>query len=434
MKISLFLEIPVPRPWDERSELDAFQEHLDLCELADKLGFHAVWVTEHHFLEEYCHASAPEIFLAAVSQRTRHLRLGHGIAHMPPNINHPARVAERIATLDLISNGRVEFGTGESSSVAELDGFRVDPGKKREMWEEAIRVAISCMADTPFPGFKGEFVDMPPRNVVPKPLQKPHPPVWIACTKRATIAHAARNGIGALSFSHLGPEAFRPIVEEYYSILESDECVPVARAVNANTLSIAGGMVCASDGDTAEKILGNKARFFSYGIGHYYLGTQHKPGVTDLWAAYEQGMADDTVPGSAERERNLVGGPERLREYLRRYEETGVDEVILLAPPIHHDDLMASFELFGTDVLPEFHDRDAGRVEQKMRRLAPAIEAAMDRRPPVIEVDPEYQFGGIASSWDNQTPISEIVESISNNVPDEKYLKGASAAIWTDKA
>src|SRR3954451_11531678 len=151
MKISLFLEIPVPRPWDERSELDAFQEHLDLCELADKLGFHAVWVTEHHFLEEYCHASAPEIFLAAVSQRTRHLRLGHGIAHMPPNINPPARVAERIATLDLISNGRVEFGTGESSSVAELDGFRVDPGKKREMWEEAIRVAISCMADTPFP-------------------------------------------------------------------------------------------------------------------------------------------------------------------------------------------------------------------------------------------------------------------------------------------
>ena len=141
MKVSLFLEHPVPRPWSEDKERQVFQDALELVELADKVGLHCVWITEHHFLEEYSHSSAPEIFLAAASQRTKNIRLGHGIMHMPPNINHPFRVAERISTLDLVSNGRVEFGSGESSTVAELDGFRVDPGEKRAQWEEATRAA-----------------------------------------------------------------------------------------------------------------------------------------------------------------------------------------------------------------------------------------------------------------------------------------------------
>ena len=107
----------------EDSEYQLLQDALEQCELADRLGFDYVWEVEHHFLEEYCHSSAPEVFLAAVSQRTKHIRLGHGIVQTPPPFNHPARVAERIATLDLVSDGRVDFGTGESSSEAELGGF-----------------------------------------------------------------------------------------------------------------------------------------------------------------------------------------------------------------------------------------------------------------------------------------------------------------------
>src|SRR5687767_2835589 len=127
MKISLFLEHPVPKPWSEDKERQVFQDALELVELADKVGVHCVWITEHHFLEEYSHSSAPEIFLAAASQRTKNIRLGHGIVQTPPPFNHPARVAERIAMLDLVSNGRAEFGTGESSSEAELGGFKIDP-------------------------------------------------------------------------------------------------------------------------------------------------------------------------------------------------------------------------------------------------------------------------------------------------------------------
>lgn len=423
MRISIFMEIPVPRPWSEDSELKAFQEHLDQVELADRIGLSTVWVTEHHFLEEYCHASAPEIFLAAASQRTKRIRLGHGIMHLPPKINHPARVAERVSTLDLVSNGRVEFGTGESSSVAELGGFVVDPGKKREMWTEALQVALGCMCDTPFAGFEGEHVSMPPRNVIPKPIQKPHPPVWIACTKRSTVTLAGLSGIGCLSFSHQGPGPFRDIVEEYYSLIESDQCVPIARTMNPNVLSTVGGMICNRDEETAIRILGNKARWFNYGIGHYYLGDAHKPGATDLWESYEKGMADDTIPGNLDRDLSMVGPPAKIRDYLKGFEEVGADEVMFLLPPVEHEQLMESLELFGKEVLPEFQERDEMAAARKAERFEPIIERAMARRGADRVVSPDYEFSGIASAWDNQTPISEIVEAMSQVVVDEKYLE-----------
>src|SRR5918996_4181871 len=141
MKIGLFYEHNLPRPWNEGDELKLFQEVLDQVELADRLGFQYVWQVEHHFLEEYAHSSAPEVLLAAYSQRTKNIRLGHGIVQTPPHYNHPARVAERIATLDLVSGGRVEFGTGESSSEAELGGFLLDPNEKRGRWEGRLCVA-----------------------------------------------------------------------------------------------------------------------------------------------------------------------------------------------------------------------------------------------------------------------------------------------------
>ncbi len=185
MKFGLFYELQLPKPydkdqWDEDAEYRLIQEALEQVELADQLGFDYVFEVEHHFLEEYSHSSAPEVFLAAASQRTKRIRLGHGIVLMPPRYNHPARVAERIATLDLVSGGRVEFGTGESASDMELGGFGVPREEKKAMWEEATRECVKMMTMTPYPGYEGQYFGMPPRNVVPKPLQKPHPPLWVA--------------------------------------------------------------------------------------------------------------------------------------------------------------------------------------------------------------------------------------------------------------
>src|ERR671915_1978413 len=177
MRFGIFYEHQLPRPWAPGDEEKLLADALEQVEIADRVGVDYVWEVEHHFLEEYSHSAAPEVFLAAASQRTERIRLGHGIVQIPPPFNHPARVAERAATLDLVSGGRVDFGTGESSSEAELGGFLIDPIEKREMWEEGLRVAVRCMTEEPFTGHHGKHLTMPPRNVVPKPRQKPHPPV-----------------------------------------------------------------------------------------------------------------------------------------------------------------------------------------------------------------------------------------------------------------
>ena len=141
------------------------------------------------------------------------MRIGHGIIQTAPAYNHPARTAERVATLDLVSNGRVEFGSGESSSEAELGGFRIDPGIKREAWLEGLEVAIRCMTETPFGGVEGVSCRCRRGNVVPKPVQRPHPPLWVACSRRDTILLAAEKGIGALSFAFIEPEDARKWVD-----------------------------------------------------------------------------------------------------------------------------------------------------------------------------------------------------------------------------
>src|SRR5687767_11375150 len=268
MKFGIFYEHQLPRPWAPDDEYKLLKDALDQVELADRVGIDYVWEVEHHFLEEYSHSSAPEVFLAACSQRTTNIRLGHGIVQTPPPFNHPARVAERIAMLDLVSNGRVEFGTGESSSEAELGGFQIDPVYKRDMWLEGLQVATRCMTEVPFSGVDGRFVKMPPRNVVPKPMQKPHPPLWVACSRRETIRLAARHGIGALCFSFVEPEQAAEWVREYDAIVASEDCVPGGFAVNPR-VAVVVPMMCHRDEATAIERGIDGAHFFGYSLAHY---------------------------------------------------------------------------------------------------------------------------------------------------------------------
>ncbi|XSC42290.1 LLM class flavin-dependent oxidoreductase [Bradyrhizobium sp. RDT10] len=198
MKLGLFYEHQLPRPWEDGSERKLFSDALEQIELADRLRFDHMWAVEHHFLEEYSHSSAPEVFLGAVSQRTKTIRIGHGICLSSPNYNHPARVAERLATLDLISGGRAEWGTGESASLIEMHGFGIEPEQKNAMWREGVEQTANMMTMRPYPGYDGQFFSMPTRNIVPKPVQKPHPPIWMACSRRDSILRAARHGVGAL--------------------------------------------------------------------------------------------------------------------------------------------------------------------------------------------------------------------------------------------
>ena len=376
MKFGIFYEHQLPRPWAEADELRLFQEALDQVELADRLGIDYAWEVEHHFLEEYSHSSAPEVFLAACSQRTQRIRLGHGIALLPPAYNHPARVAERVASLDLVSNGRVDFGTGESSSLAELGGFHVPVAAKREQWREALEQIANMMVMAPYPGFDGRHFSMPCRNVIPKPVQKPHPPLWVACSNRETIRLAARLGIGALTFAFVDPAEAKKWVSEYYEVFRS-ECVPIGHCVNPN-IAMVTGFSCHRDEREARRRGEDGFRFFGYGLGHHYIFGEHKPGRTNIWKRFE--AARDSLPEAGAQ--RGIGTPDQLRSHLAAFEATGVDQVIFIQQGgrNRHDHICESLELFAAEVMPEFVERAAKREREKLDRLAPAIEAAMARK------------------------------------------------------
>ncbi len=407
MKFGIFYEHQLPRPWTEDSERQLIQDALDQIELADRVGIEYCWEVEHHFLEEYSHSSAPEVFLAAASQRTKDIRLGHGIIQTGPGYNHPARTAERVAMLDLVSNGRVDFGSGESSSEAELGGFGIDPVVKRDQWREGLEVAIRCMTEVPFTGYEGEFVSIPPRNVVPKPVQKPHPPLWVACSRRDTILLAAELGIGALTFAFIDPEEARQWVGDYHQRM-ADKGVAVGRTVNPAVACVTP-MMCARDEHDALAMGLEGGNFFGYSLAHYYIFGEHRPGSTDVWqeflerrdqmgyspeaaiAAEQETLGAKLVAGEREGLRGAVGTPDQLREFLRRYEEAGVDQLIFVmqAGKNRHEDIMASLELFGSEVLPEFKERDVEASERKARDLEPVVEQVLARREDTAPLLPE---------------------------------------------
>jgi alkanesulfonate monooxygenase SsuD/methylene tetrahydromethanopterin reductase-like flavin-dependent oxidoreductase (luciferase family)/putative sterol carrier protein len=408
MRFGIFYEHQMPRPWTEDSEEMLLTNALDQVELGDRVGVDYVWEVEHHFLEEYSHSSAPEVFLAAASQRTKRIRLGHGIVQIPPGFNHPARVAERVSTLDLISGGRVEFGTGESSSQAELGAFGVDRDTKRQQWEESIDAITRMFVEDPFAGYDGRWTAMPPRSILPKPKQKPHPPLWVACSRRETILLAARRGIGALTFAFIEPEQAKEWVDEYYGLIASEECMPAGFAVNPN-FAVVLPMMCHSDEETAITRGIDGAHFFGYSLAHYYVFGDHRPGITNVWEEFlekrsEYGFAreiinaDDGPLGVKILEqgfgslRGAIGTPAQVTDLVRRYEEAGVDQVIFVSQSgtNKHEHVCESLELFGKKVLPHFTDGREEREAAKRERLAEACERALSRRAPARTSDPGY--------------------------------------------
>ena len=414
MRFGIFYEHQLPRPWEAGDEHRLLQNALEQIELADRLGFDNVWEVEHHFLEEYSHSSAPEVFLGAVSQRTSRIRIGHGIVQLPPNFNHPARIAERIATLDLLSGGRVEFGTGEAGSEAELGGFGIERAEKRDQWTEALGVVTRMLVEEPFAGYAGRWINVPPRNVVPKPFQKPHPPLWVACSRRETIHLAATKGIGALSFSFVEADEARMWVKDYYDTLASEECVPAGFAVNPSIACVLPFM-CHEDEKTAIDRGLDGCHFFGYSLAHFYVFGNHRPGVTDVWQdflanrdkfGFSRPVAARTgeVLGAQLIEQGLgslrgaIGTPEQIRQLVRRYEEAGVDQLIFIsqAGRNRHEDICESLELFAREVMGEFHDRAEEIERQKTERLAPAVARALSRREPPETVPADYTFPAAA--------------------------------------
>ncbi|MBV9862408.1 MAG: LLM class flavin-dependent oxidoreductase [Alphaproteobacteria bacterium] len=374
MKFGIFYELQIPRPWQADSEHRLYHHALDQLELADRLGYDYAWEVEHHFLEEYSHSPAPEVFLAAASQRTKRIRLAHGIMQL--TTTHPARCAERIAALDLLSNGRVEFGTGESASITELEPFGVAFDEKRAVWEEAIRAIIPMFRDGGCE-HHGRYFNMPLRNVVPKPLQKPHPPLWVACSALETIEMAGRRGMGALAFQFLSADAAHAWVHAYYNAFTKRQELLADYRTNPN-IAITSYFMCAETDEEARR-RADGIPFFQFAL-RFYGQSQNRerppPGAVNLWDEYEKWKRANPEGLNRALHGGLIGSPETIRRKLRRFEGSHIDSVILLnqAGKNTHEHICESLELFAREVMPEFHDREPEQQAWKQQVLNREIE------------------------------------------------------------
>jgi alkanesulfonate monooxygenase SsuD/methylene tetrahydromethanopterin reductase-like flavin-dependent oxidoreductase (luciferase family) len=354
MKFGIFYEMQLPRPWAPDSEWRLYQNALDQVELADSLGYDYAWEVEHHFLEEYSHSSAPEVFLSAASQRTKQIRLGHGIFQL--TTNHPAKVAEKVSVLDLISNGRVELGMGESASLTELDPFGVKFAEKRAIWEDAVRCLIPMFGEGGVE-YHGPHFDFPLRNVVPKPRQKPHPPLWTACSQLPTIACAGEKGLGALGFQFVSADTAHAWVHAYYNGMTKRLAKLADHPINPNIALVSMFMCAKTDEEARQKADG--ATFFQFCLRYYNSPERARrvPGEVDMWATYIDWKAANPEQAELALSGGLIGSPETIRRKLRKFEASHVDQVILLnqAGRNTHEDICDSLKLFAEDVMPEFH-------------------------------------------------------------------------------
>jgi len=383
MKFGLLFEMQ--RPY-EGTEIDwnaLYRETLDQCELADQVGFDNLWFVEHHFLFGFSGSPCPEVMFGALSQRTKNIRIGFGVSVLPNH--HPIRVAERVAMVDQLTNGRVEFGTGRSNAYEQV-GQGIDPRETRERWEEAIEMIPQIWQSEEF-SWEGKFWNVPPRRVLPKPFQKPHPRMYLACTQTDSFRLAAQKGIGVLSSASYAVDILKEHVKVYRDAIKDAD--PVGAEINdywANNVH----SFCGKDDQAAKELCAKSMKTFFGPDKPYIQGRinayeellESWGGVPDnlkadfgRWLrqsddehktqAAEAGISLDSGP-VAELDANVLsdrgviiaGNPESCIKTIKTYEDVGVDQVMLImqTETIPHDQVMESIELYGKEVIPAFAD------------------------------------------------------------------------------
>ena len=365
----MFLQPIHPFP---RSQGEIYKESEEKIILADELGFSEVWVGEHYSASTEP-ITNPLIFLASLIHRTKNIRLGHGILQL--TTNHPARIAERVAVLDLLSRGRCEFGMGESASITELEPFGRDMGMKREVFEEAV-AAIFPMFKDGGSEHHGKHFDIPLRNVVPKPVQKPHPPLWMACSQLPTIERAGRCGFGALGFQFVSADAAHAWVHAYYNAITKRLKKLADYEINPN-MALVSFFMCAKTDEEARR-RADGATFFQFALRYYGQGQNRArpaPGTVNMWDEYNKWKRDNPEAQEAALRGGLIGSPETIARKLRRFRSSHIDQVILLnqAGRNTHEHICESLELFAKEVMPEFK-HDPEHEEWKKGVMSGAIQ------------------------------------------------------------
>ncbi len=387
MKFGLLYEGQRPFQGNDVDWNSLYKETLDQCELADRLGFDNLWFVEHHFLMGFSGSPCPEVLFGALSQRTKNIRIGFGVSILP--YHHPIRVAERVAMVDQLTDGRVEFGTGRSNAY-EQTGQGVDPRETRDRWDESISMLPQIWQADEF-SWEGKFWNVPTRRVLPRVFQKPHPRMYLACTQTESFRLAAQKGIGVLSSSSYAVDILAEHVKVYRDAIKDAD--PVGAFVN----DFWGNNVhayCGKDDKAAKELCAESMKTF-FGpdkpyvrdrIGAYEELLEAWGGVPDhlqadfgRWLrqsdeshkeqAAEAGISLDSGPGAAraaiaqldaetlsDRGVIIAGDPESCAKTVRMYEDIGVDQVMMImqTETVPHEKVMESIELFGKEVIPQF--------------------------------------------------------------------------------
>ena len=384
------------RPF-EGTEIDwnaLYKETLEQCELADQVGFDNLWFVEHHFLTGFSGSPSQDAMFGALSRITKQIRIGYGVCILP--YHHPVRVAERVALLDQLTDGRIEVGTGRSNAY-EQTGLGIDPRQTRDLWNESISMLPKIWTSDEYE-YEGEHWSVPKRRVLPKPYQQPHPRLYLACTSEDSFRLAAQKGIGVLSSASYAVEVLREKVQIYRDALK--DCEPVGEFVTEFWGNNVHGF-CDDDDDYAKELAAESMKTFFGPDKPYIAGRigayeelleawggvpEHLSADFSRWLrqsdeehqqlAEEVGLSLDAGPGAAraaiaqldgktlsDRGVIIAGNPESCIQTCQMYEDIGVDQVMLImqTETIPHEKVMASIEKFGKEVIPHFRNGNGAK-------------------------------------------------------------------------
>jgi alkanesulfonate monooxygenase SsuD/methylene tetrahydromethanopterin reductase-like flavin-dependent oxidoreductase (luciferase family) len=387
MKFSMIFEAQVGDPTPE-NERQVILDSVEQAVYAEQMGFDGVWAVEHHGLERYSHMSAPEMFLATVAARTTTLRIGHGAVCMPFNYNFPTRVAERAAMLDVLSGGRLNLGAARGGTIQEAAMCNVDPARTADEVEEALRIIGSAWQSEEFE-WHGKLLDIqaPPKNpalrILPRPVQRPHPPLYMASTKPDTVVRSAELGVGALIFGFAGIDSVQHQHKLYTEAIATRTGDKLVSTVANDQFVALCPTIVLDDAQQARELGARGQRFFGDSIGYWHLGMGDPPTpdiADDDNIAYmnnrkaERAAAFDRgdLPQYAERSLayanfnidHAYGSVDTAIQYVTELEQVGVDEVLCLIQmgTIAQEVCLETIRHWGEEVIPHFRAKERNRT------------------------------------------------------------------------
>lgn len=380
MKFSIIYEAQMVDT-SRANEAAVFHQIVDQAKYAEQMGFDCIWCVEHTALTQYAHMSAPETVLAFIAGATSKIHVGHGVVCLPPAMNHPVKVAERIATLDVLSKGRLHFGMGKGGTQQEAGTFGYDLNELGPMIDESMYLIPKILKEGKVE-HDGTYIKIPARPIHPSPYQDPHPPLYMACTREATLLQAGGRGIGALVLGFSGPDEIakkNAIYREAFRTRKAEDQVGYRPTEHLAALCAATVL---DDREKARKIGLRGQRFFAESIAYWYQGGPIPSVDDDLTAedhakVLEAGkqatiayLSEEAIPVGDEHLSNYTiaqdayGTPDDCIRYVQRLQDAGADEILFIFQMggIPHDVIMETIKNIGEKVIPHFRAKQAAEA------------------------------------------------------------------------